>query len=135
MPRVRAGEIELYYESEGAGPPLLLLMGLGGELHAWDMQRRELGRLYRLVLVDNRDAGASGEASGAYGLGDMAGDALAVMDHLGIERFHVLGASMGGAIAQHLALQAPTRVASLILACTWGRTDGFLRAVLNGWRL
>jgi pimeloyl-ACP methyl ester carboxylesterase len=109
-------------------------MGLGGEHHGWDLVRRDLARRHRLVLLDNRDAGASDEASGAYGTADMAGDALGVMDHLGIERFHVAGASMGGAIAQHVALQAPTRVASMTLVATWGRTDAFLRAVLGSWR-
>ena len=134
MPRLRVGDIELAYETDGAGPPLLLLMGLGGDRAGWDLVRPELARRHRLVLVDNRDAGESDEAGGPYGLADMAGDALAVMDHLGIERFHVLGASMGGAIAQHLTLQAPTRVASLVLASTWGRTDEFLAAVLGSWR-
>ena len=65
----------------------------------------------------------------------MASDALGVMDHLGVERFHVVGASMGGAIAQHLALQAPTRVATLTLVGTWARTDPFLATLLAGWRL
>src|SRR5262249_39249866 len=59
----------------------------------------------------------------------------AVADHLGLERFHVVGASMGGAIAQRLAHAAPARVASLVLASTWGRTDAFLSAVFGGWRL
>jgi pimeloyl-ACP methyl ester carboxylesterase len=135
MPRVRVGGIELFFEVEGDGEPVLLLRGLGGQHRGWDLQRPELARRHRLVLVDNRDAGASDEARGAYGLGDMAGDALGVMDHLGIERFHVVGASMGGAIAQHLALQAPTRVATLVLASTWSRTDAFLAAVFSGWRL
>lgn len=135
MPRVRSGDLELFYETEGTGEPVLLLMGLGGEHGAWRLQRPELARRFRLVLLDNRDAGESGQAGGPYALGDMAADALAVMDHLAIERFHVVGASMGGAIAQHLALQAPTRVATLVLASTWGRTDAFLRAVFTTWRL
>lgn len=135
MPRLRVGELELAVETDGAGEPLLLLMGLGGDRQGWDLVRADLARRYRLVLLDNRDAGESDEARGPYGLGDMAADALGALDQLGIERFHVLGASMGGAIAQHLALQAPTRVASLVLACTWGRTDGFLASILNGWRL
>ncbi len=134
MPRVRVGELELAYEVCGAGDPLLLVMGLGGDRQGWDLVRPELARRHRLVLLDNRDAGESDEAHGPYGLADMAADGLAVMDHLGIERFHVLGASMGGAIAQHLALQAPTRVASLVLAATWGRTDGFLAAVMGSMR-
>lgn len=135
MPRVRVGDLELFYDTDGAGEPLLLLMGLGGEHGAWQLQQAELARRYRLVLIDNRDAGRSGEARTGYGTADMAGDALAIADHLGLERFHVLGASMGGAIAQHLALRAPTRVATMVLASTWGRTDAFLRAVFSGWRL
>jgi pimeloyl-ACP methyl ester carboxylesterase len=135
MPRTRVGELELFHDVDGAGEPLLLLMGLGGDHHFWDFQRRELARRHRLVLLDNRDAGTSDEARAPYGLGEMAADALAVLDQLGIERFHVLGASMGGAIGQHVALQAPTRVASLVLACTWARTDAFLRVILGSWRL
>ena len=134
MPRARVGELGLFYELDGAGDPLLLLMGLGGEHRAWDFARKDLARRHRLVLLDNRDAGASDEARAPYAIGDMATDALAIMDHLGIERFHVLGASMGGAIAQQVALQAPTRVASLVLASTWGRSDAFLRAILDSWR-
>src|SRR5438034_7859331 len=135
MPRVRIGELELFHTTDGAGEPVLLLMGLSGEHRAWDLVRRELARRYRLVLVDNRDAGASDETHRPYGTGDMAADALGVIDHLGVERFHVVGASMGGAIAQHLTLLAPTRVAAFVLVSTWGRTDAFLRAVLGSWRL
>ena len=135
MPRARVGELELFYDTDGAGEPVLLLMGLGGEHHAWDLMRPELARRHRLVLLDNRDAGASDEARGAYGLDDMASDALGVMDALGIDRFHVVGASMGGAIAQRLALQAPTRVATLVLCSTWGRTDPILATILESWRL
>src|SRR2546422_6470858 len=74
MPRARVGELELFYDTDGSGEPVLLLMGLGGEHHAWDLMRPDLARRYRLVLVDNRDAGASSEARGAYTLDDMAGD-------------------------------------------------------------
>jgi pimeloyl-ACP methyl ester carboxylesterase len=87
------------------------------------------------VLLDNRDAGASDESPAGYGTADMAADALGVLDHLGIDRCHVVGASMGGAIAQHVALQAPTRVATLTLIGTWARTDAFLRTILGAWRL
>lgn len=134
MPRTKVGSLEIAYDVCGAGDPVLMLMGLGGTHHGWDLVRSDFARRHRLVLVDNRDAGDSGEATASYGLGEMAADALAVMDELGIDRFHVVGASMGGAIAQHLALQAPTRVASLVLASTWGKTDPFLTAVLHGWR-
>jgi 3-oxoadipate enol-lactonase len=134
MPRLRLGDLELAYEVCGDGAPLLLLMGLGGDRQGWELVRSELARRHRLILLDNRDAGESDEARGPYILADMAADAVALMDHEGIERFHVLGASMGGAIAQHLALQAPTRVASLVLVSTWARTDPFLAAILGSWR-
>ncbi len=135
MPRLRVGDLELAYEVCGDGAPLLLLMGLGGDRQGWDLLRPHLARRHRLVLIDNRDAGESVEAAAPYGLPAVAADALAVMDHLAIERFHVLGVSMGGAVAQHLALQAPARVASLALTATWGRTDAFLGAILASWRM
>ena len=134
MPRARVGELELFYDEEGAGEPVIVLMGLGGDHQGWHFVRPELARHHRVILLDNRDAGASDEARSPYGLADMAMDAVGLMDQLGIERFHVVGASMGGAIAQHMALVAPTRVASLVLASTWGRTDAFLTAVLGTWR-
>jgi pimeloyl-ACP methyl ester carboxylesterase len=135
MPRVRVGPQEIAYEEDGRGDRVLLLMGLGGDRHGWSLVRPALAARHRLVLVDNRDAGESAEASAPYALGDMAGDALGVMDALGIERFHVVGASMGGAVAQHLALQAPTRVASLVLVATWARTDPMLAAIFASFRV
>src|SRR5437867_9010626 len=89
MPRVRIGDLELFHDDDGTGEPVLLLMGLGGDHHGWDLVRRDLARRHHLVLIDNRDAGASDEATGAYGFQDMAADALGVMDHLGVERFHL----------------------------------------------
>jgi pimeloyl-ACP methyl ester carboxylesterase len=135
MPHAGAGGLRLFYETHGEGEPLLLLPGLGADHRLFDLQRETLARQHRLILVDNRDAGASDEARAPYGIADMAQDALAVADHAGAGRFHLLGVSMGGAIAQQVALQAPDRVVSLVLASTWGRTDAFLRAVLEGWRL
>src|SRR3989442_13842330 len=114
MACVRVGELELFYDTDGAGEPVLLLMGLGGEHHAWDLVRPDLARRYRLVLVDNRDAGASSEARGAYTLDDMAGDPLGVMDALGIESFPAAGASMGGGVPQRPALPAPTPRGALV---------------------
>src|SRR5438132_6307260 len=83
MPRVRAGALEIFYDTDGAGEPALLLMGLGGEHHAWDLVRPELARCHRLVLVDNRDAGASDEAAGPPGPDHMAAAALAGMGRAG----------------------------------------------------
>ena len=136
MPHATAGGLRLFYDTHGEGEPLLLLPGLGADHHLFDLQREAFARQHRLILVDPRDAGQSDEAGAPYGIADMAEDAVSVMDHAAPgERFHVLGVSMGGAIAQQVALQAPDRVASLVLASTWGRTDPFLRAVLEGWRV
>ena len=82
--------------------------------------------------------GASERGSGAISVASLAADALGLLEALGVERVHVLGYSLGSAIAQELALAAPERVASLVLNCTWARTDGFQRAVITGlshpWR-
>jgi 3-oxoadipate enol-lactonase len=135
MPHVSVDGLELFYETDGKGEPLVLIPGLGDDHHVFAALREALALRYRLILLDNRDAGGSGEATAPYGTAEMAQDALAVVGQLGLERFHVLGWSMGGAIAQQVALQAPDRVASLVLLSTWGRTDPFLRAVFEGWRL
>src|SRR5438094_116887 len=113
MPRVRIGELELFHTADGAGEPVLLVMGLGGEHHAWDLVRRELARRYRLVLLDNRDAGASDEARGPYGTGDMAADALGGIDHLVSERVHVVGAASRCAMARPRAVLVPAHDATL----------------------
>ena len=135
MQRVRRGEVEIAWDADGEGEPLVMVMGLGGDHRAWDLVRPLLRRRHRLVLVDNRDAGVSSEAREPYALGDMAGDVLAAVDAAGIERFHLVGASMGGAIAQHVALAAPARVASMMLVGTWARTDGFLGALVGVWKM
>ena len=108
MPRLRVGELELAVETDGAGEPLLMRMGLGGDRQGWDLVRPDLARRHRLLLLDNRDAGESDEARGPYGLGDMAADALGVLDQLGIERFHVLGAWSATYWAMAPPMEAPS---------------------------
>jgi 3-oxoadipate enol-lactonase len=124
MPSVDVGDAEIYYETAGAGDPLVLIMGLGADMRGWAMQQSALAERHRLVLIDNRGVGKSSVPPGPYTSKQMAADALAVMDAEGIERAHVLGVSLGGAIAQELALGAPERIRSLVLGCTWaGPTD------------
>ena len=135
MPHASVAGLRVSYETDGKGEPLLLIPGLGDDHHVFGPLREAARGQHRLILVDNRDAGASDEASAPYGTAEMAQDALAILEQLGVGRFHVLGVSMGGAIAQQVALQAPDRVASLVLVSTWGRTDPFLHAVFEGWRL
>ncbi len=136
MPHARVGEVELCYRSEGTGVPLLLIMGLGAQLVFWSDELCEtfVRRGYRVIRFDNRDAGESTRfdhlptpdvrrqivrwgtgrsVQAPYGLEAMADDAAGLLDALDLPRAHVLGASMGGMIAQLLALRHPDRVSSL----------------------
>jgi pimeloyl-ACP methyl ester carboxylesterase len=122
MPTVNVGDIQIYYEEYGQGQPLIMILGLGQDIATWGFQIAELSKRVRLIVFDNRDSGQSSPCSDNYTTAAMAQDILGLMDHLGIVRTHLLGTSMGGMIAQHVALMAPERLTSLILANTtsWG---------------
>ena len=125
------GGVELAYDIEGSGPDLLLVAGTASTRPLWSLVRPHLARSFRTIAFDNRDAGASSMASGPYTLRDLAADAVAVLDAAGSARAHVLGHSMGGAIAQQLALDAPDRTTSLTLVCTWARGDGYSKNAMR----
>ena len=123
MPFVQTSGARIYYEEAGHGPPVLLIQGIGVIGQGWQPQVRGLADRYRLIVFDNRGIGAStleAGPAGAVTLASMAADAAAVLDALHVERAHVVGHSMGGVIAQQLALTAPGRVRSLSLLCTVG---------------
>jgi len=122
MPIARIRDIQIYYEEHGQGPPLIMILGLGQDIATWEFQIVELSRHARLIVFDNRDSGKSSRCPVNYTTESMAQDVLDLMDYLGIDRTHLLGTSMGGMIAQHVALLAPARLNSLILAGTtsWG---------------
>lgn len=109
---------EISYEVRGSGPPLLLVEGLGYGTWMWRAQSPALEKDFRLILFDNRGVGRSSPLPGPYNATEFARDALAVLDAERLERSAVLGASMGGAIAQALAAIAPERVSALVLSCT-----------------
>ena len=114
-----AGVPRIAYETHGrSGPPVLLVMGLGMRGLVWRPQVEGLAGTHRLVTFDNRGVGGSEDAPGLWGIREMAGDALSVLDALGWESAHVVGVSMGGMIAQELALLAPGRLRSLTLIAT-----------------
>jgi len=118
MPTVRANGIDLYFEEHGSGEPLLLIMGWGGNAATWQPQIPGLAEHYRLIVFDNRGAGRSSAPDEPYTIRQMAADTLGLLDALEVARAHVFGISMGGMIAQELALEQPGRVASLVLGCT-----------------
>jgi len=108
----------IYWESHGAGDPVLLIMGLGSSAYCWRRTIPWLAEHHRAIVFDNRGSGRSDVPAGAYSMAQMAADAAAVLDAAGHASAHVVGASLGGMIAQHLALGHPGRVRSLVLVCT-----------------
>lgn len=121
MPLVAVPGARLACERRGSGPPLLLIQGVGTRGCAWAPQVEELADRFHCVSFDNRGLGDSAILDGRLSIEAMADDALALCDALGLGRVHVVGHSMGGLIAQRLALMAPGRVRSLALLCTFTR--------------
>lgn len=120
---------KIYYQVRGEGTPLLLLMGFGADGDVWELHAAEYQKHFKCIILDNRGVGKSDAPIGPYNTEMMADDAIAVLDHLGIEETQVAGISMGGAIAQSLALNHPTRVKSLALISTWPVFDNYAKTV------
>lgn len=131
---VDAGAARLWVEQRGQGPDLVLLCGLGDTHLAWSAQLETFAVDHRVTAIDNRGAGRSSLPDGPFSVADMAADAAGALRRLGIAHANVAGFSMGGAIAQELALARPDLVASLILVGTWCRTDGHQRALFESWK-
>ncbi len=125
----------LHYEVCGPrhAEPMLMMQGLGADSRGWLRQRRAMAAHHRCIVFDNRGAGRSDHPPGPYDLEVMAADALAVLDAAGIGRAHVMGASMGGAIAQIIGVRHPERTRSLTLACTACRHHEWRRELLADW--
>jgi 3-oxoadipate enol-lactonase len=117
-------DIEMYYQSRGSGPALVVIGGLGMEMSELDALIDPLSSSFRVVAFDNRGAGRSSKPPGPYSIEQMAGDVAALMDRLDLPRAHVLGISMGGRIAMALALAHPERVDRLVLVSTGPRAGG-----------
>jgi 3-oxoadipate enol-lactonase len=118
MPFATNENARIYWEEHGSGPPVLLIMGLSFSLEMWFRVMPCLAGSYRVILHDNRGVGRSDAPRGPYLISQMARDAAAVLAAAGVSKAHVIGASMGGMIAQELALQRPDLVQSLLLGCT-----------------
>jgi pimeloyl-ACP methyl ester carboxylesterase len=122
----------------GAGEPLLLICGTSQSHRLWAPLLPALGDKYHVITFNHRGIGNSERGEGPITMTSLADDAAALLDQLGIDRAHVLGWSLGSTVAQELALHHPERVATLVLAATWGRTDAFQASVFTGlshpWR-
>lgn len=118
MPFTENQGVKIYWDEQGSGEPLLLIMGLSYPSYMWHRTRPFLAQNFRTIAFDNRGIGQSDVPEGVYPIAQMASDAAAVLDAASVPSAHVFGVSMGGMIAQEFALQYPQRVRSLILGCT-----------------
>ena len=119
----------IYYQIRGEGEPLVLLMGFGADGNVWEKHVAEYQKHFQCILLDNRGVGRSDQPEGPYTTAMMAADTIAVMDHAGVRKARVAGISMGGAIAQELALNYPDRVEKLVLISTWPRFNNYAKTV------
>lgn len=141
MTHADSGGVRIHYQDTGAGPPLVLLAGWTVSGLVWPA--RWLARLqdgHRVLRVDNRGTGHSDTPVEAFTVADMAADVLAALDHAGVERTSVLGWSMGGIVAQEVAMLAPDRVDALVLANSWSpggevRADAIVLGTGSVWTL
>jgi pimeloyl-ACP methyl ester carboxylesterase len=133
--RISVRGVDLWVDQAGDGDDLLFIAGLADEGSCWADQAADLSDSYRVTTFDNRGVGRSSTPEGAYQIIDFADDTLALMDALGIARAHVVGSSMGGAIAQELTLRCPERVKSLVLHGTWCASDAYFREAVRSWQI
>ncbi|MBI2132861.1 MAG: alpha/beta hydrolase [Candidatus Tectomicrobia bacterium] len=132
MPRTRVGDVELYYEEHGRGVPVVLIHGLAGDCGAWKAQVEVMKKEFRVLAFDNRGAGRSSAPDYPYTSRHFAADTAGLMDAVGIrEPAHIIGRSMGGAIAQEIALGWPGRVRSMIITASFGKLDRYGHQILH----
>jgi pimeloyl-ACP methyl ester carboxylesterase len=133
-----AGGARLQVSELGQGEPLLLICGTSQSYRLWAPLLPALTARYRVITYDHRGIGTSDRGEGPISMAALADDAAALLSALSVDRAHVLGWSLGSTVAQELALHHPERVASLVLAATWGRTDAYQASVFTGlshpWR-
>lgn len=134
MPFAAINKIRMHYEVAGEGDPVLMINGLSAPAVNWALQVKALAPHFRVVTFDNRGVGETDlPPEPLYSTAQLADDAAALLRHLGIPRAHVVGASMGGTIAQELALRHPRLVRSLVLACTWAQGDARFLHTIEAW--
>jgi 3-oxoadipate enol-lactonase len=134
MPIAETGRFDLNYVTEGEGHPVVLIHGLAGDHTAWMPQIAALKGRYKVIAFDNPGSGGSSSVEDTVTTEELASATLGLMDRLGVEKAHVVGRSMGGAIAQHMALSAPDRVTSLAFAASFARFDAVGTRILSNMR-
>jgi pimeloyl-ACP methyl ester carboxylesterase len=133
MPQVSCNGLSVHYIAAGQGDPVVFLNGLAGDHLYWMGQVRAFSGGFRCVALDNRDAGQSEYAAGSYTMADLAADVACLLDRLDLPPAHLVGLSLGGMIAQEVALAHPERVRSLFLVGTLGRADAWFNGTLDAY--
>src|SRR5260370_38198676 len=133
MPKIKVNDITMNYEQQGTGEPLVLIPYLAADNACYAFQVVDYAKRFTCISVDPRGAGETDKPAGTYSTQLFADDVAAFMQAIGIERAHVSGLSLGAATGLWLASKYPSRVKSLSLHSCWGKTDPFLKAVVEGW--
>lgn len=131
MPFIQANGIKIYYEVQGKGDPLVLISGFTEDHTAWEDVVAELAKNFRVLTFDNRGAGQTIYPEKPFTTEEMADDTIALLSALDIPQAYILGHSMGGNIAQQIALRHPKNILKLIIACSMAKLDSVARAVIN----
>jgi pimeloyl-ACP methyl ester carboxylesterase len=134
MPKVKVNDITINYEQQGAGEPLVLIPYLAADNACYAFQVADYAKHFTCISLDPRGAGETDKPNGTYSTELFADDVAAFMQAIGVERAHVSGVSLGGAIGLWVASKYPQRVKSLSLHSTWPKTDPFLKVVAESWQ-
>ncbi len=129
MPQISVNDVTINYHSIGSGEPIILIAGLGLDHMCWLYQIPFLQQYFKVIVFDNRGIGKSSASSGSYSIKMMADDTIALLKSLGIYKAHVLGYSMGGMIAQEIAINYPEQVKKLILCSTFAKHQSFYEMI------
>jgi pimeloyl-ACP methyl ester carboxylesterase len=135
VPKVRANNLTMNYDQQGAGDPLILIPYVSADHACYAFQVADYAKHFTCITLDPRGAGETDKPDGVYTVELLADDVAAFMDALSIPRAHVFGLSLGAAVGMWLAAKYPAKVRTLSLHSAWPKTDAFLKSVVEGWRV